>query len=145
MLFWFIFIVVLIADQASKALIRAELVLNESIPIIGNVFHLTYIENEGAAFGIFAGNRWFLIIISIIIMLALMGYRSRLTNRPVLFESGAALILSGSIGNLIDRMMKASVTDFFDFMIWPIFNIADIAVTVGVVFLAIHVFISMEE
>lgn len=139
MFFWIVFFSVIFADQVTKMLIRAHFMLNESVPVIGNFFCLTYIENEGAAFGILAGNRWFLVLISIAIMAGLLFFRGKVHNRPIYFEWGIALIFAGSIGNLIDRLMKASVTDFLDFGIWPVFNIADIAVTVGVFFLTLFV------
>ncbi len=145
MLFWVVFLSVLFADQVTKVLVRTHFMLNESVPVLGNFFRFTYIENEGAAFGIFAGNKWFLVIISIVIMAGLLFFRSKVHKRPFYFEWGVALILAGSIGNLIDRLMKASVTDFFDFGIWPVFNIADIAVTVGVLLLALFVFKYTED
>ena len=120
-------------DQLVKHIVSGAMIEGQTIPVINNFFHITYIHNDGAAFGIMAGKAIFLIGLPALMMVAgiviLVLYRKRL-DRLVLIS--IALITGGGIGNLIDRSLYGYVIDFIDFKIWnPIFNIADIAVCVG--------------
>ena len=109
-----------------------KLCLGESIPIIEEVFHLTYILNPGAAFGMFAHNRLFFIAIAVIVIGIIIWARREILASPWEVKAGCGLFLGGAIGNLIDRARQGLVIDFFDFRIWPVFNIADIAICIGV-------------
>ena len=126
---------VLIFDQLSKYFVSKGISLGQSIPVVKNVFHITYILNTGAAFGIFKDKAIIFIIAAIIaIVFILISWRYK-ANRQT--EIALALILSGAIGNLIDRIRLGAVIDFLDFRIWPVFNIADSAITVGVILLGL--------
>ena len=109
-----------------------NMALGESIPIIEEVFHLTYILNPGAAFGMFAHNRLFFIAIAVIVIGIIVWARREILASPWEVKAGCGLFLGGAIGNLIDRARQGLVIDFFDFRIWPVFNIADIAICIGV-------------
>ena len=113
---------VVILDQFSKYI----------IPIIEEVFHLTYILNPGAAFGMFAHNRLFFIAIAVVVIGIIIWARREILASPWEVKAGCGLFLGGAIGNLIDRARQGLVIDFFDFRIWPVFNIADIAICIGV-------------
>ncbi len=132
-------------DQWSKYLVRTSMQMGESIPIIDSIFHLTYIENEGVAFGLFSGHTNIFVLVSILVLIGLLIFVWKESSQSLLLHYGAALVVSGALGNIIDRAMKASVTDMFDFRIWPIFNIADIAVCVGFVLLVLYLFFSSED
>jgi signal peptidase II len=123
---------VVILDQFSKYIVVENMVLGESIPIIEEVFHLTYILNPGAAFGMFAHNRLFFIAIAVIVIGIIIWARREILASPWEVKAGCGLFLGGAIGNLIDRARQGLVIDFFDFRIWPVFNIADIAICIGV-------------
>lgn len=123
---------VVILDQFSKYIVVENMVLGESIPIIEEVFHLTYILNPGAAFGMFAHNRLFFIAIAVIVIGIIIWARKEILASPWEVKAGCGLFLGGAIGNLIDRARQGLVIDFFDFRIWPVFNIADIAICIGV-------------
>ncbi len=123
---------VVILDQFSKYIVVENMVLGESIPIIEEVFHLTYILNPGAAFGMFAHNRLFFIAIAVIVIGIIIWARREILASPWEVKAGCGLFLGGAIGNLIDRSRQGLVIDFFDFRIWPVFNIADIAICIGV-------------
>lgn len=123
---------VVILDQFSKYIVVENMALGESIPIIEEVFHLTYILNPGAAFGMFAHNRLFFIAIAVIVIGIIIWTRREILASPWEVKAGCGLFLGGAIGNLIDRARQGLVIDFFDFRIWPIFNIADIAICIGV-------------
>jgi len=128
------------ADQLSKLWIRSNLAVGESLFEVG-FFRLTYVQNTGAAFGLFQGQSFTLaIVVSVgvaaLLLYALFFYRRfpRLNNR--LNRVALGLILGGMIGNLIDRICFGYVADFIDIGIWPTFNIADSAGVVGVIIFA---------
>lgn len=123
---------VVILDQFSKYIVVENMALGESIPIIEEVFHLTYILNPGAAFGMFSHNRLFFIAIAVIVIGIIIWARREILASPWEVKAGCGLFLGGAIGNLIDRARQGLVIDFFDFRIWPVFNIADIAICIGV-------------
>jgi signal peptidase II len=128
--------VMVLIDQGTKAAVRSSMTLHESIPVIPQFFHLTYITNDGMAFGI---NIPFGIIIfslvSACFTVFLTWYLWKNQDKSRLLRVGIALILAGALGNLIDRLIFGKVVDFLDFMLaghhWYIFNIADSCVTVG--------------
>lgn len=123
---------VVLADQAVKLGIARTMRLGESIPVLPGIFHITYIENPGAAFGMFANQRWVFIVAGILVVLAAGVMYRRIAETGRMVRWGAALLLGGAVGNLIDRVRLGRVIDFFDFRVWPVFNIADIGICVGV-------------
>lgn len=133
-------VMILGIDQWSKSVIRQSMQLGESIPIIANIFHLTYIENNGVAFGMLAGHTGIFLFVSLVVLVLLLGFAWHEHNTSPWLKYGVALVISGALGNIIDRATKASVTDMFDLRIWPIFNIADIAVCVGFGCLVLYLF-----
>lgn len=139
------FLVLLIADQAVKHLIRTTMVQGQSIPIIENIFHITYIENPGAAFGILANQRMLFLILTAVIVGVMIYLYCSLSNKKSLTAISLGIVVSGAIGNFIDRFMQGTVTDFLDFRIWPIFNIADIAICVGLTLICYFIIIKGED
>ena len=134
--FIIIIAITLALDQLVKWWVRSEMMLGESIPILQNVFHLTYIENPGAAFGMFKDKTLFFVIFTLIIIGVMVYLYLHQANRKTLFSYSLALVIGGALGNLVDRMVKGTVTDMFDFRIWPVLNIADMAVVIGLIYLA---------
>ncbi|WP_342774531.1 signal peptidase II [Biomaibacter acetigenes] len=129
-------LLVLAADQLSKYIIRANMEPHESLPIIKGIFHITYVQNTGAAFSILQGKTYFFTIVSLAIILAIIFFLRKVPPEKRLLRFVMALVLGGAAGNLIDRFRFGYVVDFFDFRIWPVFNIADSAIVVGVIILA---------
>ncbi|MBH0189917.1 MAG: signal peptidase II [Nitrospira sp.] len=138
---------IVVIDQATKLAIVESMRLHESIPIVQDFFSLTYIRNPGAAFGLLAGSsnafRMVFFGITSLFALALLGtILFRLPEKDWLGQLSIAGILGGAIGNLIDRLRYGEVIDFLDVYVnsyhWPAFNVADSAISVGVVFLLIH-------
>ncbi len=123
---------IVLTDQLTKFLIKSNFQLNESVPIIKNIFHLTYINNFGAGFGILQQQRWILIFISVAVIGTIFYYLGRIKEKELLLQVLAGFILGGTMGNLIDRAFYGYVTDFLDFRIWPVFNLADSFVTIGI-------------
>ena len=139
------FLGLLIADQAVKHLVRTTMVQGQSIPIIENIFHITYIENPGAAFGILANQRMLFLILTAVIVGVMIYLYCNLSNKKSLTAISLGIVVSGAIGNFIDRFMQGTVTDFLDFRIWPIFNIADIAICVGLALICYFIIIKGED
>lgn len=128
--------IMVLADQISKTVIRSTMTLYESITVIPGFFHLTYITNDGMAFGInFPFGIYIFSAISIILTIILFYYLWTIRYESIVIRSGVAMILAGAIGNLIDRLFLGEVVDFLDFMIgdlhWYVFNFADSYVTIG--------------
>ncbi len=119
-------------DQITKYMIVRNMTEGMSIPIIDQVFHLTFVLNPGAAFGMLEHNREFFIIMAIVVLMFVVYMRKKILEEPLPIQIGIALFVGGALGNLIDRMKTGLVVDFFDFRIWPVFNIADIAICLGV-------------
>ncbi|SES73591.1 signal peptidase II [Anaerobranca gottschalkii] len=140
MLILFIIIITIVLDQWTKYLVSSQMILNQSIPIINNFFHITYVRNPGAAFGILAYQTTFFIIITILVVLVLGYYVFSLNKDQVLLKVAFALQIGGAIGNFIDRIRTGYVVDFLDFKIWsPVFNVADVAIVLGVSLFALQV------
>jgi len=135
----FVSAIMVLADQISKTVVRNTMSLYESIPVISDFFHLTYVTNDGMAFGInFPFGIYVFSAISIIFTGFLFWYLWSIKDDEIVVRTGVALILAGAIGNLIDRIFLGEVVDFLDFMIgdfhWYVFNLADSCVTVGLGF-----------
>lgn len=134
-------ILFLIIDIISKAIISIFLNIYDSIVIIKNFFNLTYVKNTGAAFSVFSGARIFLIIISLCIILFFSLYINKNKPKNKLEKLSYAMILGGAIGNFLDRFFLGYVIDFLDFNLfgydYPIFNLADSFIFLGVLFLLI--------
>ena len=128
---WYIALVIIALGQGSKWLIQQGMTLHESIPVIPGFFHITYILNRGAAFGILENQRWLFLIMAILLFVLYAVFRKKLPEHRAV-QAGAGMLLGGAFGNALDRFLHGAVVDFFDFRIWPVFNIADIGIVVGV-------------
>ena len=137
--------VIVALDQWSKWAIKTSFNLYQSKPVIQDLLHFTYVTNDGMAFGLsFPGGKHILLIMTILLTGFIVGFLWKEKNGHPLIKYGLALILSGAIGNLIDRLLYGKVVDFLDVMIgnfhWYIFNIADSSVTIGMILFIIHSF-----
>lgn len=111
-----------------------RLLEGESIPVISNIFHFTLVYNTGIAFGLFSEHRSLLIILISLSIFGLIVLFPALAGKKTPARIAFALILGGAVGNWIDRIRFEAVIDFLDFRVWPVFNLADSAITIGVVF-----------
>lgn len=129
----------ILIDQLTKILVSGNMELYESIPIIPKVFNITYIQNKGAAFGMLANHRWIFMIVSTIAIIAMCVYLFRFCKEGMFFKVGIALVISGGIGNMIDRVFLGYVVDMIEATFietlfnwsFAIFNVADSFVCVG--------------
>lgn len=147
--FVFAALLTLAADLATKRIIASTFYPHEVRRIFGDVVRLTYIHNPGAAFGLFPGSRIALIAISIAAVVVVLFVAWNRRNRP-LAVIPLALILGGALGNLVDRIRLGEVVDFVQIGIppnnyFPVFNVADSAVTIGVLWLALGLLRSGKE
>jgi signal peptidase II len=135
-----IIVVLLGIDQISKLLALKHLQDVSTIPIINNIFHLTYVENRGAAFGMLQNNQIIFVVIALIASIFGMYYLCT-KKIHIVGKIGIMLLISGALGNLIDRMRLGFVVDFLDFrIVWQyVFNIADVFVVVGTILLCIFI------
>ncbi|MDH5174157.1 MAG: signal peptidase II [Elusimicrobiota bacterium] len=128
---YLIALILLFVDQLSKYVIRQNMSLAESIPVINRVFHITYVENKGIAFGLFPQGHFLFIVISLIIILAIVFFARKKIIKSLKEKVCLGLVLGGALGNLVDRLRFGFVIDFLDFRIWPVFNLADSGVCIG--------------
>ena len=130
---------ILIIDQLTKVYVDRNFFRHESVTVFENFFHFTYVRNQGGAFGILSDSAYrlpFFIVVSLVAVIGILWYYSKLQPEQNLLRYALALVLSGALGNLIDRIRLGEVVDFIDVhwyqYHWPAFNIADSAICIGV-------------
>ena len=138
-----IIVAIIALDQWSKWAIKTSFNLYQSEPVIQDLLHFTYVTNDGMAFGLsFPGGKHILLVMTILLTGFIIGFLWKEREGHPLVKYGLALILSGAVGNLIDRLLYGKVVDFLDLMIgdfhWYIFNVADSSVTIGMVLFIVH-------
>jgi signal peptidase II len=135
--FWIVAITALILDQITKYLILLNFKnIGDTIPLWEGVFHLTYVQNTGAAFSFFQGGASWLRWLSLVVSVALMVW-AWVEKFSKIEQLAYGFILAGAFGNGIDRFLFGYVVDFFDFRLinFPVFNIADVCINIGIIFL----------
>lgn len=141
--------IIVVIDQIVKFYIQKNMAINETIPIIKDIFHITYIRNKGVAFGMFSSlpetfRIPFLILIGIVFIIFVVFYFKNILKQEKLVKLSFSLIIGGAIGNFIDRIRFGEVIDFIEIGInqkykWPVFNVADSAITIGVCLLFLFI------
>ena len=132
----------LIIDQITKFAVRSRMEIGETLPVFRGVLDFTYVQNRGAAFSLFQNSQLITVILPVITMIAGVMFLLHLRKKKEkLAELGVLLIMSGGIGNLIDRTVMGFVTDMISVGGFPVFNVADICVTVGCAVLILWVII----
>ncbi|MCM8757633.1 MAG: signal peptidase II [Candidatus Omnitrophica bacterium] len=131
----FLFLAIFSLDRFTKY--YALKIPSQGIPIIKGIFHLTLVFNTGSAFGLFKDTNYLFIIFSLLTIIFILRYLKKL----ILFKIKFAfiLVLSGAVGNIVDRIIFGYVIDFLDFRIWPVFNFADISITLGIFLILISI------
>lgn len=145
-MFYIIIILTLIADRVTK-LLAIKFLKGETFPIIQDVFHLTYLENRGAAFGIGQNSTWLLTIISLAILAVVIIAYCKIKPKEKTANISTALIISGALGNIIDRVCHGYVVDFLDFRLinFPVFNLADCCIVIGAILFCIYILFIYKE
>ncbi len=147
LLYYLIAAVIIALDQWTKHLVLNYMERGESIPLIADVFHLTSHRNMGAAFGILQNQRWLFIVITIAVVVGIVFSLIRIGKKQPRTSLALSLVLGGAIGNFIDRATTGQVVDFLDFTLinFPIFNVADMAITIGVGLLLLDVLLDGKK
>lgn len=145
---WIILIISLIGiDQFTKWYFYTNQLQFDKLPIIKDFFYLTYLENRGAAFGILQNFRWAFVVLTVAAVGGMIWYFIK--NKNIVLRFSIALLISGAVGNFIDRALRGFVVDFLDFFPFgydfPVFNVADICITTGVILLIIYVIFIYKE
>lgn len=133
--------IIAILDQAAKLFAAAFLPSLKTIPIIENIFHLTYVENTGAGFGVFSDHTWILTTLTILVIVAVVTYMTAKRPKEKTFVTALTFMMGGAVGNVIDRVRLGYVIDFFDFTLidFPVFNVADCFITVGAALFVVYI------
>lgn len=155
MIYYILALIVFLVDQGSKWLIVQNMNLHDENPVIGNFFVITSHRNTGAAFGILEGQRWLFIVITSVVLIGMIYYlRLMIRSNKRLLATALSFLIGGAIGNFIDRLLTGEVVDFLQFNFvfsffgkpvdysFAIFNIADAAITVGVILIILDTIIS---
>ena len=139
--------VTVILDQVTKILAQNNLSNGTNIVVIPHILGFSYVRNEGAAFGIFADKRWIFMIFSTVAILVMIYFLLKKKNEHLLFVISVSMLVGGGIGNMIDRIFRGYVIDFFKFLFmkFAVFNVADCFVTIGAVLLAVYLLFFYEE
>ena len=140
-------VLIIILDQYTKHMVRQCIPLGASwnpIPWLDPIVTLTHVRNTGAAFGLFPGLSTFFMLVALIVIVGIVIYCYQLDEASLLLRIALGLQLGGATGNLVDRLTLGYVTDFVDFRVWPVFNIADSAIVVGTALLAYYALFAGE-
>lgn len=138
--------VVFLSDQFIKFFITKNLSLSQSVPLVKGVLYFTLVHNRGAAFGILKNQvPLFILTAAIAVVLIYLNLKRNKKNGLSLYNFSLSLILAGTLGNLADRLTLGYVIDFIDLRIWPVFNLADTAITIGAILLGYTILFGQSQ
>ena len=140
-----LFLLILVVDQCTKFVIQMQMIPGQSWDVIAPVFSLTYVLNPGAAFGILEHQRFCFVFACVVLMALFLDFYPRLRRQSPWLHYGCVIMLAGAVGNMLDRIRTGLVVDFFDFHFWPVFNVADIAIVLGVMSMAYAILFGKDE
>ncbi|MEP6681090.1 MAG: signal peptidase II [Chloroflexota bacterium] len=138
--------VIFVADQATKALVAGGIVLNERVSVVGDLVQLWHVRNSGAAFSLFQGGTLLFLVVTVVAIGMIVYFHRIFRGRSPWLQVLLGVILGGTAGNLVDRLRFGYVTDFLSIGVgdvrWPVFNVADSSVVVGIGLLVIYLFVT---
>ena len=135
---------VLVVDRLTKVAIQHNLALGEHVRVVGDLLWLEHSQNTGIAFSLATSHSSVVFVFDIIAILFILYLARRVPRREPWLRLGLGLILGGAIGNVVDRVLAGSVTDFIDFRVFPVFNVADMGISVGAVIIAWRLYVSSK-
>jgi len=138
-------IALVIIDQVIKYMVNINMLLGQSYPLIEDFLYITYVKNTGIAFGLFKNNNLFMIIVISVIILILLYFYNKEKNKVFSLNISITMLISGAVGNLIDRIYYGFIVDYIDFTFWPAFNLADSLIVIGSITLAVYLIFQVEE
>lgn len=146
MIYAIIIVAVIFLDRMVKIALRSGFAPGDTVAVLGDFFHITYVQNRGVAFSMLYGQETVILIITGVLMIAilvfLIGFHKKF---PSLFNTGLALVCGGGLGNMIDRKAYGYVVDMFDFGWFPVFNVADICICVGCGMMLLYALKSIKD
>lgn len=146
MLYVLLIVAVIVLDRVVKIAVSTNMDPGETISVIDQIFHITYVQNTGAAFSMLQGHPMLLIVVpAVVIGIGIIFICVNSKNYNKIFLCSVSLICGGGLGNLTDRMSQGYVTDMFDFRVFPVFNVADICVCVGCGLLMLYMIIQTNR
>lgn len=148
MFYWIGIIALILIDQIVKIIVDRNMFFGETIPLLSDFFHITYVQNRGIAFGIFQGKINLISVVTVIAIIGIIVYFIKNKKNSNSFENTAyAFIIAGAIGNMIDRLFRGYVVDMLDFRgIWNfVFNIADVYINIGVIILILELLLKRRK
>ncbi|MBQ6371086.1 MAG: signal peptidase II [Firmicutes bacterium] len=146
MIYLLLIVAVIVLDRVVKIAVSTNMDPGDTIPVIDHIFHITYVQNTGAAFSMLQGHSMLLIILPAVVIgigIIFVCVMSKKYNK--MFLVSVSLICGGGLGNLTDRISQGYVTDMFDFRVFPVFNVADICVCVGCGLMMLYMIIDMKR
>ncbi|MCR4962261.1 MAG: signal peptidase II [Firmicutes bacterium] len=138
-MFWLIVLFCIGLDQLTKYLVVSHMTLGQSIPVIPNVLHITYVLNEGASFSMLQGQKWLFLVITLAVLIAICCLLRKIPKEEKWLRWSMAVFVGGMLGNFIDRLRQGAVIDFIDIRVFPIWNVADSLLVLSVIAIAILV------
>ena len=142
-------IFLIFADQLTKYIIVKTMQVGDSISVVGDILEITSHRNHGAAWGMLQNQMWLFFIVTLVVLAMIIYFYIKEASYKVLMQLGLTLVFAGAIGNFIDRLFRGSVVDFIDTKIinydFPIFNVADACLTIGVIVLIIEILFNQKE
>lgn len=137
-------LVLIVLDQLIKIIVDANMMVSQSIPVIQDVLHFTYVQNEGAAFGIFQGQRWILVGVTSVVILGSIYLLAAKKLKSNFLIWSVALVIAGGVGNLIDRIFRHFVIDYIEVRLinFAVFNFADCCVVIGTIMIVCYLLFS---
>ncbi|TCP29111.1 signal peptidase II [Scopulibacillus darangshiensis] len=149
MLYYLLAVIVLIFDQLTKWLIVKNMVIGQSTELIPNILYFTSSRNRGAAWSILEGQRFFFFIITAVVLVIVIYYMQKMGRFKPFLGTALGLVIGGTLGNFIDRLFRGEVVDFIHVYIfkysYPIFNVADSSLVIGVILILIYMFIEEKK
>lgn len=143
---WLAIIGVWVIDRLLKVLVQTNFVPGETLKVIPKIFHLTYVLNPGAAFGLMAGRTWIFVVTAFLVVGGVIYGQFRIPREETFTRLALGMIGGGALGNLYDRLFIGRVVDYLDFQIWPyVFNFADSMIVVGVGFLVLALYLEEKS
>lgn len=144
-MFIFIGTILIFIDQLIKYIVNNNILLGQPYPLIEDFLYITFVKNTGIAFGLFKNNNLFMIIIISIILIILLYFYKKEKNKVLTLNIAITILISGAIGNLVDRIFYGFIIDYIDFTFWPAFNLADSLIVIGSILLGIYIIFITEE
>ena len=146
MIYAVIIAAVIVLDRIVKALVKSGFEPGDTVAVLGDFFHITYVQNRGVAFSMLYGHQTVIIILTAALLAAVLVFLIGFNKKfPAVFNTGLALVCGGGLSNIVDRTLYGYVVDMLDFGSFPVFNVADICICVGCGLMLLYAMRSMKD